>query len=296
MGYSIFTTVLASAATKDLSDLITVKEELKITSSTDDGWLGKAISQTSAAIAGYCKRLFVPQLVQDLFDLDQDPYPYQTPGGFPALVLSCSPVIALLSVVQSPAPGQANILTEGADFRVDQETGRLLRLNKWTGGVTAWEAYPVTVQYAGGCGTETVEAHSVPSGSPYTTQVSGTFGCDISVTDAAGAMLARVKVAPAAGQYSVASDGTYTFAAADAGKALTIAYASPSVPADVTACVVQMVNARWSARGRDPTLVQRDMPNQGMERWWVGGQPGQDGPFPPDIAATLDAWRQPVIA
>lgn len=294
MGYSLFTTVLADAASKDLSDLATVREELQISDTKDDSWMGRAITQTSAAIAGYCKRPFVPQLVQDQFDIEQDAYPYQTPGGFAALVLSRSPVIAVLSVIQTPAIGQSNTLTEGTDFRLDQENGRLLRINKWSGAIGRWESCPVTVQYAGGCGDAVVEAHSVPAVSTYTVKVAGTFGCDISVTDAGGTLFTRVKGAPSAGQYSVAS-GTYTFAAADAGKPLTFTYATPSIPTDVVSCLVQMVNGRWSARGRDPTLVQRDTPGVGTERWWVGGQPGQDGPFPPNVAATLDAWRMEVI-
>lgn len=295
MGYSIFTTILADAATKDLTDVATVKEELQISATGDDSWLGRAITQTSATIAKYCKQPLVPQLVQDQFDVEQDAYPYQTPGGFAALVLSRCPVIAVLSVTQTPGPGQVNTLTEGTDFRVDQENGRLLRLNRWTGAVTTWEACPVTVQYAGGCGVETVEAHVIPAVSPYTIQASGAFGCDIMVADAGGSTMTRVKGAPATGQYSVAA-GVYTFAAADASKTVTLSYAAPDIPTDVVACLVQVVSGRMAARGRDPTLIQRDTPGVGTERWWFGNAPGQDGPFPPDIAATLDGWRLQVVA
>ena len=71
------------------------------------------------------------------------------------------------------------------------------------------------------------EADSVPSNSPYTVAVaqSANWVLDLGVFYATGlgAMLQRVSSSPAAGQYSVAV-GVYTFAAADAGKAVFISY------------------------------------------------------------------------
>lgn len=71
-------------------------------------------------------------------------------------------------------------------------------------------------------------AASIPASSPYTITVappnSGTFVTDMGVMFAAtGVQLNRVASAPAAGQYSV-SAGVYTFAAADAGKAVALSY------------------------------------------------------------------------
>lgn len=71
-------------------------------------------------------------------------------------------------------------------------------------------------------------AASIPASSPYTITVappnSGTFVTDMGVIFAAtGVQLTRVASAPAAGQYSV-SAGVYTFAAADAGKAVALSY------------------------------------------------------------------------
>lgn len=71
-------------------------------------------------------------------------------------------------------------------------------------------------------------AASIPSGSPYTITVappnSGTFVADLGVVFAAtGVQLKRVASAPATGEYSV-SAGVYTFASADAGKAVALSY------------------------------------------------------------------------
>lgn len=76
------------------------------------------------------------------------------------------------------------------------------------------------------------EVTSVPASTPYT--VTGTAGAavlcleDVGVLDANGGRMTKVASSPTTGQYSVAigvSTGiTYTFAAADASKAVTITY------------------------------------------------------------------------
>lgn len=70
---------------------------------------------------------------------------------------------------------------------------------------------------------------SIPSSAAYTVTVappsSGTFVEDMGVIfTATGVQLSRVASAPAAGQYSVSAGGVYTFAAADASKAIAISY------------------------------------------------------------------------
>lgn len=70
------------------------------------------------------------------------------------------------------------------------------------------------------------EADSVPASTPYTvtTANSANWTNDLGVTYAGQTKpLQRVASAPAAGQYSVAA-GVYTFAAGDAGKAVSISY------------------------------------------------------------------------
>jgi len=68
----------------------------------------------------------------------------------------------------------------------------------------------------------------IPSTGPYTVKVvpptGGAFVSNVSVVDGAGTAWTQIAVSPASGQYSVASDGTYTFNAADATKFLFFNY------------------------------------------------------------------------
>lgn len=295
MGYSIVTTVLSAAASYDLTDLATAKDELSLSGTSSDTWLSRAVSQVSRAMATHTKRVFAPEVVQDAFDIQQDLYPYQTPGGLAELTLSRWPVLAVISVAQTLAPGTMQMLTEGTDFRIDSETGRLIRINPFTGSGSTWEAAPVTVIYLAGFGAQVTETHTVPA-TPYKVTVSGaaSFSCDQSVKYASGTALTRVTGSPTAGQYSV-SAGVYTFAAADTGQSLSFAYGIRNIPDDLVEICLRLVTARYHSKDRDPSLVQRETPGVGMERWWFGGAPGQSGPFPPDIEAALDPYRMPVL-
>lgn len=72
-------------------------------------------------------------------------------------------------------------------------------------------------------------AANVPGSSTYVITVAppntGTFVSDLGVADGTtGEPLSRVASGPTAGQYSVSSGGVYTFAAADAGKAMLLSY------------------------------------------------------------------------
>lgn len=298
MGYSVVTTVLSPAASYALTDLATVKDELSIQTgdSTNDAWLGRAITQTSASISNYCRRVFAPERVQDVFDIQQDPYPYQTPGGFAALELSRLPVLAVLSVVQTLAVGVTQTLVEGVDFRTDPNTGRLLRLNPFTGPVTTWEAVPVTVTYTAGHGALVQEAHTVPT-SPYQVTVaqSAAFSCDQSVAYASGVALTLVTGSPAQGQYSVAG-GVYTFNPADVGPPLSFTYAVLAVPADLVDATLRLVTSRFQGKDRDPLLMSMSQPNLGEKRYWVGTSPGQNGAFGPEIEGLLSPYRAVVVA
>lgn len=304
MAYSVVTTVLSSAVSYNLTDLPTVKDELSIGSSdtSNDTWLTRAIAQVSKSIARHTKRVFAPEYVQDVFDVQQDPYPYQTPGGFAQLELTRWPVLAVTSVVQTLTPGSLAVgatqtLTQDKDFRLDPATGRLLRLSPFTGVGTTWEALPVTVQYTAGYGALVQETDTVPAASPHQVTVSqaSAFSCSQSVSYANSTALTPVASNPAQGQYSVAA-GVYTFNAADAGQALTFAYATVAIPDDLVEICLELITGRYKAKDRDPALIQQDTPGVGTQRWWCGGSPGQKGEFPPDIEAALDEYRVPTVA
>lgn len=300
MGFSVTSTVLSAASSIALTDLASAKSELKIKpeTTTDDTWLTRAIKRVSSMMANYTNRTLVPELVQDVVDIDRDPYPYQSPGGFPDIQLSRWPVLGVISVVQTLSATQTQTLTEGVDYRLDAANGLLHKLDPFTGTGSRWEACPVTVIYSAGLGDLVSEAATVPASSPWQVPASqaANFSCDHRLVFSNGTALTRVSAAPAAGQYSVSSAGIYTFAAADAGKPVTISYAVRDIPGDLDDMCLRLVTSRYRARGRDPMLMQRDTPDLGTERFWVGGTVGQDGPFPPDIIAALDTYRVPVVA
>lgn len=298
MGFSCITTVLSAAKSQDLTDLATAKDELRLlpANTADDSWLRRAISNVSASVATYCQRVFLPELIEDVLDFQQDPYPYQTPGGVSSLQLSRWPVVALVSVEQITSPGNREELTDGTDFRLNAELGELVKLNRYTGAASTWDTMPLVIRYAAGFGVAVREQHSVPASAPFTvTPTDGAFSCDIGVQLADGTALTRVSGTPSAGQYRVAS-GVYSFNAAQAGEALTFDFASKAVPPDLVDVSLRVITARHYARGRDPMLVSIDTEDVGTKRWWVGGTPKQTGPFPPEIAGILDQYNMPVVA
>lgn len=299
MGFSTITTVLAAAASANLTDLATVKTELGITSNdtSSDAFLNLAIGQISGSIARHCKRTFVPELVMDQIDVQQDAYPAQTPGGFAQIVLSRWPVIKLNSVVQTLSSTSTLALVADRDFRLDAANGGLLRLNQYTGVGSMWEALPLTITYLAGYGAAASESHSVPGAAPYTVDVAqkAAFSCDLGLVYADGTPLTAVSGSPLAGQYTC-NAGTYTFNAADAGMTLAFAYAARAIPDDLVEVALRLITARYKARDRDPALVEQETPGVGRRRWWFGSAPGQKGPFPPDIEAALEEYRMPTLA
>ena len=288
-------TVVSAASSYDLTDLAAVKTELKIASTTDDAWLGRAITQASRGIANFTNRVLVPEVLQDRFDLSRRIARSDRVDADARLKLSRWPVLTVVSVTKIEG-GITTALVEGTDFLTSREDGALIRLDASTGYEIAWERSRFAVVYMAGYGSSVSEAHSVP-GSPYqvTVDQAASFSCDLSVARASGVLLSPVTGTPAVGQYKVSSGGVYTFSAADSGAALTFAYGVRLVPDDLVGVALRLVTERWSARGRDPTLIQRETPGVGVQRFWFGGAPGQKGQFPPDLEAMLSPYCVPVI-
>jgi hypothetical protein len=309
MGVHTITTTNTQAATYSLTTLAAVKLELAITDTTQDTWLGNIIQQISAQVASHCNRVFPPETITDTLYIEQDPYPYQTPGGVEPLQLSRWPVLSIASVTQIVGTENVNgtitnttqALVAGQDYELDALKGELLRLNPFTGVATCWEALPTIVEYTAGYGTETEESYTVSGGTPsYTVQNAAAFSIDQGVTYAStGAALKSVAANPTTGQYSVNNQtGVYTFAAGDDGAVLDISYAYSVIPFDLTDAVLQLITARYWSRGRDPSVMQTDGSGpQGSIRYWVSDPQKANGAFPPSIAGLLDGiYRVPVVA
>lgn len=151
MTVTIVSAVQSAATDDSLVELDEIKSELKIDANdtSNDVWLERAIGQVSRSICSYCNRKFHVETMLDVFYVQQDPYPYQLPGGVLALQLARWPVKNLLGVTQRLSAATTHTLTEGTDFALDGGVGQLLRLDT-NAGMTRWEALPVSVNYAAG--------------------------------------------------------------------------------------------------------------------------------------------------
>jgi hypothetical protein len=71
----------------------------------------------------------------------------------------------------------------------------------------------------------------------------------------------------------------------------------PTMASDLENACLRLVTARFRARSRDPMLMERNQPQTlGTERYWVGGAPGQEGAFAPEVLALIEPYRVPVTA
>ena len=290
-----FSQVLVPASTYDLIDLPTVKDELSLKSvdTSNDNFLNRAITQSSAAAANYCNRIFQVETLIDTVDFERDSFRRQMHGGARDLRLARWPVVAIISLTECDVA-----LTEGVDFLVDYDSGILYRLSVITGQIVQWPALTVVVNYQAGFTARAAQTDPIPGApGPYTISVTNAsaFILDKGVVKADGTAMVPVALAPAAGQYMV-NAGIYTFNAADTGASVTANYAFAQVPADVVDAVLRLITMRFKARGRDPMLVSQTLPNVGETRYWVGPQSGQAGGFPQEISSLLDNYRVPVVA
>ncbi len=110
----------------------------------------------------------------------------------------------------------------------------------------------VQIDYVVGYFTTDEPATIPATPGPYTLTTQntlGTWGQDDGVKLAStGAAFVKVTGTPAAGQYAVSIFGTYTFNAADQGKAILISYSY--IPADVEDAACQLVGERYSYKAR----------------------------------------------
>lgn len=298
MALTTITTVIAAATATspagpyDLTDLATAKEELSVTSTTDDNFLSRAITQASEKILKYCDRVFAVEGIQDLIYPEQDPYPWQTPGGVRPLQLSRWPLV-YSDAVPFTGDTHGNATIDG----ISDTTGLVAGMPVFGDGVPAGTTIGSVDANAGSVSLlPSSVALAAATGVSFTTgvQVIQTLavgqtqelvaGTDYRV-DAKNGQLVRL---------SSSSGGEMSWEAYPTQVRYAAGYAT--VPADLQEATLRLVTARYRAKGRDPMLISRNEAGLGEARYWVGTAPGQSGPFPPDIAAILDSYRVPVTA
>ena len=239
-------------AASDLASLADVKAWLSGSSgigSSDDALLSRLITDVSGGITAYLGR---PSLTPRLFVERLDG------NGKTRLFLRHYPALSVSSLVVD---------------RVDVPAARVPAAGApWAKGylLEAWDGLPpgrpqaldvyytfyrngrqnVLVDYTAGYAVEDETATVPASPGPYNVVAAAPYGpwaSDAGVTYANGAALTAVAANPAVGEYAVAN-GTYTFAAADAGAAVLLSYGF--IPAAVNNACIEWVAERYRYRTR----------------------------------------------
>jgi hypothetical protein len=254
-------------------------------------WVGSTppealISQVSRGILAYLQRASIfPQSYTEFWDGDY--------VGRRSLTLRNWPVASVTSlVIDGVAIPQAPALTAGQTFHRGYTLeagdipppGRMQSLYLWghefrRGHQNIIVGYQAGYQVSG-------EAQTVPSVSPYTVAVTQPFGLwatDVGVSYATGVAFTAVPGIPAQGQYSVAN-GIYTFAAADAGAAISISYGY--VPADLALAALTWIKAEFERQQR---LVDMSVDKAGDTQ-----QTYAASIMPPSVKAYLAPYRRVV--
>lgn len=260
----------------NLTNYNNVAAWLKVQNTTDQAILQRMIAQTSQRILNYINK---PDLTVQTFN--------ETISGRDTsrIILRNYPVISITSLTvdtvlipQSPGVGQYGWTLTPLDGAISSRQQEL--------GIDGWVSYyprgsnngygyqdgyrpsrsgsgkcfprginNIVCVYQAGYGIQN-EAQTIPA-TPY--QLAplcphGNFAADNGVTYAAtGASLTAVTGTPAAGQYAVSVNAlsgvaTYTFAAADTGKAVLLNYSF--VPIDLEQCCIDLIAELYRYRDR----------------------------------------------
>jgi hypothetical protein len=232
----------------DLVDLADLKSWLDLTSTDDDDLLGRLITQVSRATLAFLDRAnILPARFFEVRDGRNDT----------EIVLRQWPVTSLASlsidgvaITAAPplvagGPRQSGYVLEAAEAAPPGHMQRLaLRGRLFTAGVQN-----IDVTYTAGYQVSS-EAAIVPSTAPYEILAQEPYGdwtSDGGIVYADGATLAAVAANPTAGQY-VATEGVYTFSAADAGALVALTYGY--VPADLCFAAMDWIAELYNYRTR----------------------------------------------
>lgn len=136
---------VTTAGTQEITTLETVKTALKITATTEDDLIALWIRQATAAIGGYCNRVFIEETVSEVF---------RSYGGFQVDRRGGEqPLSRALALARYPVSSIASITIDGtaltdADYELEPDTGLVNRLVNDI--PVSWYGLKTTVAYTGG--------------------------------------------------------------------------------------------------------------------------------------------------
>lgn len=136
---SIVTVTTARTDVGLLVDLEALKDELQITTTTNDDYLEGLLLRVSEAIETHCHRVFAVETVSEVFRPDAGAKAHE------ALILTRRPVIAITSVTAD------GTLLAASEYEVDKESGLLYRLSD--DARSTWSEAKITVVYSSGYAT-----------------------------------------------------------------------------------------------------------------------------------------------
>lgn len=288
-------TVLVAAATYDLTDLATAKDELNITDTSQDTWLARGITQISSAISSYCNRVFPAETMQDVVYPGRYGYGVSIRPDRTRLQLSRWPVAtALVSITTTAAvaSGVTVPVASVADVSVGQPLGIV--------GLSA--VLPDGCTVAAVDSTGLMITLSSPLVAPLAAGASLWAGPVVRVTGLNGTVRTLdptidYLVDAASGQITRLREiNAYPTAWPEERTSVTYQGGFSTIPPDVVDAALRLLTQRASSRDRDPMLKSFDQPGLGTSTYWVGSVPGVRGAFPSEISALLDNYRVPVIA
>lgn len=136
-------TIVTPATSTSLVTRAYVKSELSITDNSEDARIDSYIAQASAAIAGWCGRVFARETLTETIRLTSPISPDQ-------LVLARFPVVSIASVVED------GTTLDAADYEANAENGLLRRLSN--DAIVSWSGSKIVVSYTAG--------YSLPNSAP----------------------------------------------------------------------------------------------------------------------------------
>ncbi len=294
-------TTLAMAASTLLTDLPTVKNELRIdpANTGDDVFLTRTLAEVSDDVARYCNRVFPQETVQDLVFPARDAYPWQIPGGLERLRLSRWPASTAAVTLPLAAPVAAgNVLAFAATAGVSPGMPAALAAAPGPGP----QPLPIPL---GSFVTSVIQNASVTLNAPVAAPLAAGqgigFGMAVVVTETPGfpCMLwpgVDYLVDPDAGLLTrLHGFGGYPSLWRAVPTSVTFQGGFAATPPALVGAVLRIVTLRYASRGRDPMLKSRDQPGAlGSQTYWIGSIPGVKGAYPEEIADILSRFRVPV--
>lgn len=303
----VTTTLVTAPASLALTSLANVRDELSVTDPDDtanDARLTRFIGEESAGIARECNRVFGLATWQDVFRISRGIWGEGVRSSNNPLKLTKWP---LLAPVLFTGNTHSNKLIDGIASTTGLAAGQPVFGTGIATGTTIASVSPTSIMLSA---VATATASAVPLAAGMSV-VETVLGVDT-------ALVAGTDYEIDTGSLMPGDEGTARVYRLDEygnpktwyGEKVTVIYqagyalptdanaqGAQTLPSDLEAACIRTVVARFRSSGRDPALIQRAQNGMvGIERYWVGGMPGQTGAYPSDIMSIIERYRQPVLA